>query len=164
METLLSVISPKEAQAEIVGDRESMALVRAIYKAAEEKELKGDYLSKMYRKIISAADRHPETVSIRQAKGLSDVYNSVGDYNPGTKTIFLDQQYGVDDMSNVVPHELLHFLSSVTYGERPVDEQHSFIKSVLGTDVFKPASELEGYKEPTLTKEQSDMLMKMIGQ
>lgn len=164
LDYITSLISPKEAEAKITGEKEAIKIIKEILEQSEQKQ--DDYLYDMYKKIIHAAEKRPETVEIHQAPGLAQSsYSAVATHEAGK--IHYDPSYTNKDLHNVIPHELMHFLNFLTDREpegTPVATQHDFIKSLLGTDSYKPASELQGYEKPTLNIDQLKLYQRMMGE
>lgn len=162
-DSVLSWFSPKSAEAKIVGDPEAMQLIRDIYGQAQQGEAGGEYLSKVYRQIIDAAEKHAQTVTVRPTPGLDRVYERAAEYDTGTKEIRYDPSLGTDNLRNVLPHELMHFLFPAQGFNQPVDAQHELIRSVLGTDTYKEAPILEGFQQQPLSKDQHYILQRLLG-
>lgn len=161
LQSISDLISPRSAEAKIVGDPESMQLMRDRIQANQQLPQQNEYLNNMYNTIISAAQNRPETVHINQAPGLGNVYDSAGEYN--NNQIFYDPKYSKEDNYHIITHELFHFLNDATGTKLSTDEQHNLLKSILGTDKYKPMSELIDTKQPVLTDEQKSILQRIIG-
>ena len=156
VDTLLSLLSPRNAEAKIVGDKESMQLIRDMYQKHQD-----NYLMSMYDKIVQAANNRPEEVAISQAPGLANIYGAAGDY--ANKQIHVDPSYQSEDKYGTIAHELVHFLNSVSDKPLSTDEQHSFIKTLLGSSTYVPFKDVQGYTPSPLTSEQSTTLESIIG-
>ena len=156
---LLSLISPKEAEAKIVGSPEAMGMLRSMYTDVSGKD---DYLSQQYKRIIERANNIPQTVEVNPAPGLADIYSGAGSYEGGKA--FYDPQYKGEDAYNNIAHELLHFLSSATGKELTPQQQHDVIKILIGTSSYKPANELRGYTPPQGTSEQEAIIKSLFGE
>lgn len=161
LQSIADLISPRSAEAKIVGDPASMSLIRDRYEAGKQLPQQNEYLSTMYNDIVAAAQNRPETVSVNSAPGLSHVYGAAGDYE--NSKVFYDPKYSTEDKYHTIAHELFHFLNEVTGENLSTKQQHELLKSILGTDIYKPTSELVQYKEPVLTDEQKNILQRIIG-
>lgn len=165
LDEIMSWLGPKEAEAKIRGTPDAMDLVSDVWGQAE-KQRSGDYLSDIYSQIFRAADAHPATVNIEPQPGLR-YGGSAGRYSTSWidpyNEIRYDPSYPQEDMGNILGHELTHFLAqqSQPYVETP--GQHSLIKMLLGTDKYKPASQLQGYKPPTITQQDRDIINRWLG-
>jgi len=121
-----------------------MAMLQQVVAEAERTKHQ-EYLSDMYGRIIRRAQQVPQQVLLAPDPGMAVTDARAGVFWPRLRQIDYDPTVGQANMPNVVSHELTHFLNSLLprpYGE---DVQHQAIKWLLGTDVYKPASELQGY-------------------
>lgn len=156
---LVSLISPKEAEAKIAGSPEAMAFLRSMYGDVKSKD---DYLSQQYRKIIERANNIPQTVEVNPAPGLGSIYHGAGSYEGGKA--FYDPSYKGEDAYNNIAHELLHFLSEASGKELSLKEQHDVIQLLIGTSQYKSAEELRGYSAPQATPEQESVIKSLFGE
>lgn len=159
---LSNIISPNVAEAKIVGDKEAIEIISDIYNRASAGEQSGDYLSSIYKKIIKVANETPKTVSVNTAPGLADVYGYGGEHRSGK--VYYDPKYSKEELSNIISHELFHFLNYINKEPASLEDQHSLMKSILGTDVNIPIEQLKGYKAPALSDSQRKLLLNILGE
>jgi len=159
LQSLLSQLSPKDAEAKIVGSKEAMELVAKMYSDSKNKD---DFLAQQYQNIVNIAHRRPEEVSIQSAPGLSDVYEAAGEFDPQQDRILYDSNLSQENTYNSIAHELLHFLSKVNKTEMSPQQEHDIIKHILGTSTYKTAHELDGYAPPIPTLEQDSIIKSLL--
>lgn len=125
LQSITSLLSPRAAEAKVVGNKEVIALLNKM--ANNESMSKPE---STHRSIVRAASNDNKTVEVRSAPGLMDVYGNRGEYHSGTKKIFYDPTG--PDVNKTVAHELIHFLQTGMQGlQSPIEEQHIFINNLL---------------------------------
>jgi hypothetical protein len=140
---LADLLSPREAEAKIVGHPEAMAHLRRILSEAEGA---GEELPRRYGEVIRRAEAVPQTVEIERWPGLSERYGHMAEYWPGQQRIGYDPQAVGANLDNPLIHELLHFLNSLLPEPYTESRQHQVIGTMLGTATYKPAEALRGYR------------------
>ena len=146
LSALARLLSPREADARVIGEPGTMALLRAVLDNPSQ-----EYLPQQYRRIIRKAEETPETVNVQPAPGLMQAERAAGAFSPGSgeSEIVYDPSILQDDPRNVVnvlAHELTHFLAMQSPGRTPSGaEQHRLIGTFLGSPTYAPAQQLEGY-------------------
>jgi hypothetical protein len=149
-----SLVSPREAEATIVGAPDMLQLVEQVYGANAPQP---GYIPQFYARTIRQAQRVPEEVELLGAPGMSSAtYGDAGLYQAGK--IYLDPQMARQDIGHPLVHELLHFLSDRRGQQVPLNVQHELIKSLLGSPGHLTAAQVRGYQPPPLTPEQMRLL------
>ncbi len=158
---LLSLLSPRSAEAKIITDPETTNILSNITKKAEVD--RNDYLYGMYKAIIDAAERRPEVVDVIRTPNLERDTGNVGFFTENPYRIKYDASKLGSDPDNTLAHELTHFLSSATKLDATIPEQHELIKGLLGTDTYKSAKELKAMPRPIHTPLQRNYLKQLLG-
>ncbi len=160
IQALLSLISPAEAEAKIVGSPQAMKLLREIIADTEGSE---EYLPQIYNKIIKEAEKRPEEVEVLHLPGLNKIYGNAADFWPNNR-IEYDPAFSKEDSANILSHELIHFLNNISKQKLDTQQQHSIIEKLLGTQVYKPAAELRGYIPPNMSTEDTAAIKSWLGE
>jgi hypothetical protein len=138
LETLLSLASPKSAEAKVVGSPEAMRILKGMAKPGEPGEAE-DYLRQRYRQIVRRAEESPSQVEVFPNRELLAGLGAAGAYYPDTRTIIYEPTYPTPDLHENFAHELTHFLATESNkGKARPEEEHRLIRQFLGTDAFDP--------------------------
>jgi hypothetical protein len=150
LDSLWSLITPKEAEAKIVGGDAEMTMLGEVMRSNAAG--KGQYLPDQYRRVIAAAQAHPATVTLEAAPGMMAGQSPRTGGVPITagylqdKRILYDPGLPKADLPNTIAHELTHFLNYNSPRPQGPAAQHALIKQMLGRDVYDPDTSLEGYQ------------------
>lgn len=154
---LLGWLGPREAEAKIMGSPQAMQTIRGLM--ADNTAQRGAYLPDMYNRIYRAADAHPRTVYIRDIAGLrNSVAGAAAEYEPGREEIVYDAALSREQLGDVLPHELLHFLNAQSRRPQAVPVQHSLIERLLGRSVLTPAPPGLDFQPGYLTPQEHDII------
>lgn len=135
--TIISALSPREAEAKVVGDKRAMAILSNII--ANSQSNQGDKLNLTYADIVKAANALKNTVNVNAYPGISKsdtAEHPAGEYIPHQQQIYYDpRRSDIAQIPNTLVHELLHFLSYTvpnTNIQNDIPAQHNFIDNTIG--------------------------------
>lgn len=135
LETLLSLASPKSAEAKVVGSPEAMRILRGMMKPGDPE----DYLTQRYRQVVRRADQSPSQVEVLPAQEHLEGLKAAAAYYPDTRTVLYNPTYPTPDLHENFAHELVHFLATeANKGKARPEEEHRLIRQFLGTDTYAP--------------------------
>jgi predicted SprT family Zn-dependent metalloprotease len=153
LKSMLRWVTPREAEAKVVGDPAATQAVQGVM----EREPR-DYLTQRYQQIVRRAEAEPQTVRLSANEALLSPLGLSAGYLPAERQVWYNPAVigAGSNLENPLAHELTHFV--VHQGAKqgrpwPSDEeQHRVIEQMLGTNLYAPAAELQGYvpKDATL--------------
>jgi hypothetical protein len=146
LKSMLRWVSPREAEAKVVGDRQAMGAVQGVMEREPV-----DYLTQRYQQILRRAEEKPQTVRLDANEALLSPLGLSAGYLPADRQVWYNPAVigSGTNLDNPLAHELTHFV--VHQGSKegrpwPSDEeQHRLIGQMLGTNLYTPAAELQGY-------------------
>jgi len=132
LDSLWSLVTPREARAEIVATPPAQQALQQI--TATNKAHQGQYLYDTYQRILDRAQAHPAKVNVAPREGLmQSSMKAAGFYYPKPPQIRYDPQVEPEDLEQTLPHEMLHFLSEQTT-KVPGEVEHALMRKLLGSD------------------------------
>jgi hypothetical protein len=135
LETLLSLASPKSAEAKVVGNPEAMRILKGMMKPGDPE----DYLAQRYRQVVRRADQSPSQAEVLPAQEHLEGLKAAAAYYPDTRTVLYNPTYPTPDLRETLAHELVHFLAAEkNKGKARPQEEHRLIRQFLGTDTYDP--------------------------
>jgi hypothetical protein len=143
LEMLLSLLSPREASAEVVGDPYAINTLKDIKKDPSQ-----EYLPRQYRRIVNQAQEVPERVTVLPAQEMMQRMGAAAAYDPADQHVFYNPEVltPAENAKNSLVHELVHHLAIYGRDPRPSnEEQHRLLETFLGASTYAPADELKGY-------------------
>ena len=156
---ILSLLSPREAEAKVLADKRALEILRGIMENPSE-----EYLPKTHKRIVQEANRIPQEVNVREGLKLRDVTGGVGAFYGDDSTVLYDPELSNPDLTHTLPHELTHFLDAAKgLGTKPT-KQHDIIELLLGAKRYKPAAELQGYQKPLIPPGYEEIIRQWLGQ
>lgn len=144
LDSLWALLQPRAAEAKITGGPDEMAMLAQLEAANQQQP--GQYLPAMRQLIINRAKAHPKTVTLLGVPASERGPRGPGEYEGWSQEVTYNKDLPQADLANVVPHELLHFLSAES--ARPMGQaaEHALMSTVLGAPPYTSAAALEGYQ------------------
>lgn len=159
LDKLMSSISPTSAEAKVLGDKKAVEVLKEIMANPSQ-----EYLPALHKSIVQQADALPQEVTVRGTPGLNRVYGNAAEYDRMQDVIRYDPSYSNADLGHTLPHELMHFMNQAKKLGIDETKQHDIMQLLLGASRYKPAAELEGYKQPIIPPNYQDLIKQWIGQ
>lgn len=157
---LVQWLGPREAEAGVHGTRAVHQLLAQ--QGQQNVQQQGQYLPDMYQRILQRAQAHPEALNIQERPGLMGRTGNVAGYDEEQQQILYDPSFDATALRNTLPHEALHFLNAQTV-RLPAAGQHALIEKLLGTNLYRPPAELEGYQPGAFSPVEHSIINEWLG-
>jgi len=155
---LLDIFSPSSAEAKVLADKRAMTVLKDILANQSS-----DYLPALHKDIVRQADALPQEVTVHATPELNSAYGNAAEYDPMQDRIRYDPSYSNQDLTHILPHELMHFMNQAKRVGLDTAKQHDIIELLLGAKRYQPAAQFEGYQQPVIPPGYQDLIKQWLG-